>query len=392
MTNQKRFCQFCGKDISNLRANATICGSKKCTAAYQQYIKLRPKLPRFCEICGKNIDDLPSQRRICKDPNCISEQKRRKYKELTKEKSCEICGKIFDATPKQKLCPECRSKANNRALEKIKSMSTNAKTIKQEIRCKYCGEFVRYEDKKDLPRTKSVLNTGVCDKCKDLRKKQISKSMKANNKGKRRKGIKRIAFKIINFLSHIIKRLFKNIRKKYISLKIRRRMRINNPVFNKKVVEKIKNTTKKRRELGLIVTKKGSDSPLWRGGANLNRSIRIALRPWVFEKLREKDYICENCGSRGKELHVHHKVPLRDIIKIFLEKSGKTRKELNNINGSQEYLDFVNEIVKFHYDNPEVGIVVCHKCHNKIDKYYRRIKSYHHGKNKENKKNKSGKY
>lgn len=71
----ERKCKFCGCDISHLRANATICGSKECTAMYkkeQVKNKKNPK-PRFCEVCGKSIDNLPTQRKICKDPECIAE-------------------------------------------------------------------------------------------------------------------------------------------------------------------------------------------------------------------------------------------------------------------------------------------------------------------------------
>ena len=81
-------CKYCGCDISHLRANATICGSRECTNAYRRELKSKPKEPRTCEICGTSIDDLPGQRRICKNPECEAEQKRRKYAQALKEKIC----------------------------------------------------------------------------------------------------------------------------------------------------------------------------------------------------------------------------------------------------------------------------------------------------------------
>ena len=398
MSKEKRVCQFCGKDISDLKANATICGSKECTTAYKKWKKNLPKIPRFCEICGENIDNLPGQRRICKNPECIAEQKRRKYKELTKEKTCVECGRKFDATQKQSLCPKCREKSAKKHLDDIKRLMSEAEIIQQEIRCKYCGELIKYKSVRDTPKTKSTLFTGVCEVCKKKNRKRISESMKGNTrgKGKRKPRVKlktsRIKLLLVFlkiFLKKLINLLPKKFKKFYSRYKLKRRMKMNNPVFNRETIEKIRKTTKTRREQGIITTKKGSESPLWKGGAELSRSIRIALRPWVADQLKEKDYTCEECKTRGGELHVHHQIPLRDIIKMFLEKSGKTREYLNKIKGSPEFLSFVDEVVKYHYDNPSVGKVVCYICHNKIDNHYRRLTPYKkHGKNKKNKKKK----
>ena len=40
-----------------------------------------------------------------------------------------------------------------------------------------------------------------------------------------------------------------------------------------------------------------------------------------------------------------------------------------------------DEIIKYHFNNENIGIVVCPECHSIIDNYYHRLTHYKHHKN-----------
>lgn len=148
-----RICRFCGKDISDKKSNATICGDPKCKCAYDKWMKIRPRMPRFCEVCGDPIDDLPGQRRICKKQSCIDEQKRRKYKTSLKEKICRKCGKTFIGTIKQTCCEDCRIHP------------TFTTKVTQTVVCSECGKPI--DTVKKGHSAKMVLEKGLCNECKE---------------------------------------------------------------------------------------------------------------------------------------------------------------------------------------------------------------------------------
>ena len=54
-----------------------------------------------------------------------------------------------------------------------------------------------------------------------------------------------------------------------------------------------------------------------------------------------------------------------------MEKENYTIEYINDIEGTDEYQEFINKIVKYHYDNDNIGIVLCPECHAKIDRQYR---------------------
>ena len=137
-------------------------------------------------------------------------------------------------------------------------------------------------------------------------------------------------------------------------------------MFNEEVRRKVSNTFKRKINNGELIYKKGKDNHNWKGGQNLNKSIRIELRHWVSELFEKYNYTCQRCGKTNTELHVHHIEPLRDIIEKYSKKYNITRE---NFIDNPNYKDFINDILQYHYNN-DIGIVVCPTCHQILDKYY----------------------
>ena len=149
------------------------------------------------------------------------------------------------------------------------------------------------------------------------------------------------------------------------------RMRQHNPMFDKNVSKKVAKTLKQRYKDGTIPKHFGKDNWNWKGNRNFNKAVRINLRKWVKEMFIKNNFTCQICGKNKGELHVHHIVPLRDIISNFMEKENYTIEYINVIEGTDEYQEFINKIVKYHYDNDNIGIVLCPECHTKMDRQYR---------------------
>lgn len=309
-----RKCIICGKDISHLKSNAKLCGDKKCEYAYAKIRKATKDDDRFCEICGDKINDLPRQRKICLKEECIRQQKIRKYHSALKTKICERCGNEFEGTYKQKLCPQCRG--NRKPLER--------KEIEVTLYCKYCKKPIGKEVRLMTILSSTEDYTFVCDECKQAHREETAE-----------------------------------------------RMRQHNPMFDKNVSKKVAKTLKQRYKDGTIPKHFGKDNWNWKGNRNFNKAVRINLRKWVKEMFIKNNFTCQICGKNKGELHVHHIEPLRDIISNFMEKENYTIEYINDIEGTDEYQEFINKIVKYHYDNDNIGIVLCPECHAKIDRQYR---------------------
>lgn len=309
-----RKCIICGKDISHLKSNAKLCGNKKCENAYAKIRKATKDDDRFCEICGDKINDLPRQRKICLKEECIRQQKIRKYHSALKTKICERCGNEFEGTYKQKLCPQCRE--NRKPLER--------KEIEVTLYCKYCKKPIGKEVRLMTILSSTEDYTFVCDECKQAHREETAE-----------------------------------------------RMRQHNPMFDKNVSKKVAKTLKQRYKDGTIPKHFGKDNWNWKGNRNFNKAVRINLRKWVKEMFIKNNFTCQICGKNKGELHVHHIEPLRDIISNFMEKENYTIEYINDIEGTDEYQEFINKIVKYHYDNDNIGIVLCPECHAKMDRQYR---------------------
>lgn len=377
-----RTCKYCGCDISHLRANATICGSRECTNAYRRDLKHKKKEPRYCEVCGKSIDDLPGQRKICLDPECIAEQKRRKYAAAKKEKICKKCGKTFLGTVKQTCCEKCR---NNR------DHSSGFEVIQQTIVCEKCGKILKVVEKKKTGGVKDTLAEGVCEECKEKTRLESSKRMKEDNPmfnidTRIKVSMTKSAQMGGKLLTEEETREKLTKRDQHISEtpeETSLRMKLYNPMFSLVTRAKVSDTFKEKISNGEIVYKKGPEHHLWKGNRTFNKAVRIELRNWVKQKFEEVNYTCQRCRKTHTELQVHHLEPLRDIIQKFLDKHNYTIEYINSIEGTKEYFSLIKEIARYHEDNMQIGLVVCPECHNKIDSYYKR-KTHE---NKENNKN-----
>jgi len=66
-----------------------------------------------------------------------------------------------------------------------------------------------------------------------------------------------------------------------------------------------------RRERSKQFTRRGAESHFWKGGVTENR---VAIGAWTragAPQIHEKfDYVCQECGDRGGQLHAHHILPV----------------------------------------------------------------------------------
>ena len=72
---EKRYCLYCGKDISDRQLSAKICDNPECEKMrqHEKYLENKNgknKKHRICMICGCDISNLPSQSKICKKEEC----------------------------------------------------------------------------------------------------------------------------------------------------------------------------------------------------------------------------------------------------------------------------------------------------------------------------------
>lgn len=334
-----------------------------------------------CIICGKDI----SHSRRLKTCGCSEcEKVYRKYKyDIPKEKICRDCGKIYLGTDKSIVCPECKEISLN---------NKKFKQIEQQVICKDCGKIIKTQIKNITNNIPEIVYE-LCDDCKLNHKKEFSKNASKRMKENNPMFDEEISIKVGNTLRKLYEekcleqglipkeRPIKRDSNKSIETKeeLIERMKEHNPMQNKDSVEKMKQTTKERILSGEIKYKRGKEHPLYKGNRTLGRHIRLNLSKWIKEQLDKSNYTCQLCGKTNTELHVHHNEPLRNIINNFLKKYNTTNEDILN----DEILlnKFTDDIIKYHYNNKNIGIVVCPDCHNIIDKYYNRLTHYKHHKN-----------
>lgn len=377
--DENRQCLYCNTNIGYKKLSAKICDNIECVKKLQADIKKNPikNIKRNCIICGCDISMLPSQSKTCTNPECKKEKLRQNYKLHRYVKKCSICGIEFEGTQKQKVCEHCKKNSSKRRIENI------TKT-EQKVFCKQCGELIRTELKNNVRHIPDVIYE-LCNTCNKIHKQQIYKEssnrMKLNNpmfNEDIRKKVGNTQRK--NYVKHCYdlgiipndRNIKKDIKETYEESIIR--MKTNNPMFNKKTVEKMKQTLQKHIQDGTVTYKHGVDSPLWKGNRLLNKSVRIALRHWVKQMFEKYEYTCQVCGKQHTELHVHHIEPLRDIITKFLIKYNYTTEYIQSQDGTNIYDEFIQDIVQYHLNNDNIGIVVCPECHYEMDKYYNKKK------------------
>ena len=106
----------------------------------------------------------------------------------------------------------------------------------------------------------------------------------------------------------------------------------------------------------LSKSRKGSLSPLWKGGLT---TLKIILRnsclynQWRLKCMIRDDFKCQTCGQIGGKLEVHHK---KSLMKL-LEESHNCLPLLSRLDAAFVYSPTWN------VGN---GITLCEKCHKKI--------------------------
>lgn len=373
-----RKCIICGEDISHLRSHAKLCGKKTCENAYRKIRKKQPKVKRYCIICGEDITHLAPQRKICDKIECRKTHSRNHYQSHLIEKTCSKCGKIFFGTGKQVCCDVCSKKKD-----------ILYETIERPILCKYCGKIITYETVNKTYKTNPEGKPKVCDECKKNTYIRFSNRMKVLNPSfdpeiATKSGNKRREIYEQKCISKgevpKPKYVYKGESKEEMVL----RMKTNNPMHNPESRNKMIKTLTSKYENGEIVKHFGKDNWNWKGNRNFNYAVRTSLRKWVREMMEKQNFICEKCGKNKTELHVHHLIPLRDIINNTLNELNLTLENLRDIEGTTEYFSIIQQIVDYHYNTENVGIVVCPECHTLLDKFYRR-KTHENRKNYKNK-------
>lgn len=94
-----------------------------------------------------------------------------------------------------------------------------------------------------------------------------------------------------------------------------------------------------RRENAKRYTLRGEASNFWKGGTVSERGLIAAWTRQIAPQVHQKfDYICQQCGVRGGELHAHHLVPV-----------------------------FADESLAYEFDNL---ISVCKRCHEDIHSHH----------------------
>lgn len=332
-----------------------------------------------CVICGK---DITKSRRLktCGCEVCKKEYKHLHYKEALKEKTCLCCGQTFLGTGKANYCESCKLKRRKRKVYE---------KIKQNVICQSCGKIIRIQYK-NLTKTIPENVYEFCDICKQHIKKRnaenSSKRMKQNNPMKNKDVVKKVS--TTNRKNYEKKCQEKGITPKTYTPRdpnkpketkedTIRRMKLHNPMKNSESVEKMKNTLKQHLESGQVQYKRGSKHPLYKGNRPLNKQVRDKLSDWIKSQLKNANFTCQLCGKTKTTLHVHHNTPLSKIIDIFLEKYNiRTTEEKNDLLKNEKILEqFIQDIIKYHNEAKDIGIVVCRDCHNKIDKCYHKPKN-----------------
>lgn len=283
---------------------------------------------------------------------------------------CRDCNNLLELTntSKKKICDECREK----------NFKNHFKTIiKQNILCKKCGSVIKTISKKGSKAKTEIVGNWVCSTCKKEGKFQTVERevlCKRCNSFIKKEFVKK---------THETKN--KNLKELCCSCKeeIKRincinnsnRMKENNPMKQKNVVEKVKTTLKEKINRNELKYKKGEEHYLYKGNRTFGLECRSKLyKTWIFPILERDCFSCVLCKSNA-ELQVHHIFPLRDIIKTIFEKNKVEFKSayFTREKDKELFEKLLNEVVLFH--TIDMGITVCKTCHSKIDKFYKvRIK------------------
>ena len=346
-------CENCRKStsyINLIQGYDTLC--KECRFALSH--------TRICEICNNTFISRDSRSICCDNPKCKKLLGHIKYKNNIVECICKNCNLTYNATTKQskEYCSKC--------IKKIKPINYKNKVIQKRC-CHYCKKVLITVEKNVTRKIPEYLYILTCDECKQLLRKQYSDKMKLNNPSYEHPltldeyNIKQKEKEYYNSEEYKLQKSKET--KEYLS----NRMKENNPMYNKCTRKKVGDTLKRKYKNGQIRKHYGKDHWNYTGTRSINGYIRLCLGDWRKSNLIRTDYTCEYCHIRGGTLHIHHIIPLREIINIGINELNLNVDELEFRNDNYQKLE--NWILKYHNEH-NIGLVVCRKCHAKIDEKY----------------------
>lgn len=335
-----------------------------------------------CRDCGKDVLVSNDSRKILCD-DCKTKSQKNHFKHFIVQKIiCPECGEVLSTQIKKGTkakefikrawrCDKCKNKANE------KNKFTRKKI------CKICGKIIKETRLNGTYQLKKDDEYIICVECKNTIQ-NINKKREKVKKCIEKSHIYMVFDKDIRDLTldecnEIIKRYDEdNVKRKNINSEESRkrtslRMKLNNPMKRKEVVEKVLKTREENIKNGILVYKRGSQHHLYKGLGTFNHECRKQLyQCWIKPILERDEFKCKLCGETHN-LQVHHILPLRKIIDIVLARHNIYEKTHNFNREKYENFDqLVDEVIKEH--KLEYGITVCKRCHEKIDFRYRPYK------------------
>lgn len=313
-----------------------------------------------CIFCEELFEYITERQQHCKKPECRKAWNRLKHQERRKNKTCKKCGKIFSPEfgESNEYCSNCRSLI---ILPKIYN------TYIQQVKCRQCGKILETNIKNLTHEPALEVFTKTCEECKQLNNDNTSYRMRINNPGYRGITLTESEYfqrQVDKEIERHEKQLFKEDRIKEARLQTSYRMKFNNPMHNTESKQKALNTVKLKN-----LSKNHDQEPK----VNIRENIRSFLGKWRKLNLDRANYTCEICGTKNVPLQVHHKtIKYKDIF-------YQCCRELNIkpstiIYHSEDYYKVKEAVLNYHFQHPDLGLVVCDDCHKDLDLYYKKKK------------------
>jgi 5-methylcytosine-specific restriction endonuclease McrA len=117
-------------------------------------------------------------------------------------------------------------------------------------------------------------------------------------------------------------------------------------------------TKKKMSDKAKRRTKESNSN--WRGGVTPVRTIarRLLWQSWILPIMKRDLFICQDCGTKGVVMNVHHLVPYAKIQREIVAKHPEY-----DLRKFEDRIEIASLIVQEH--KLEDGITLCVKCHKK---------------------------
>lgn len=313
-------------------------------------------MKKICKHCNEEFSARINKMEYCKKQECRNAKAKFYYDTKMYHKECTMCHSEFEGNIRTILCDNCKQ---------FKPMlrRNGLKDVIQTMRCRRCyaemGTIV-----KKMTKTFEDGAFYLCVECRSASSKARSESKMGEKNPNYNPNKSYIVIKKER-PNGTFARLTYYPSKETID-KCRARMSAKNPMHNSETVDKMKETTKSRRNQGMYINsyRKGALSPLWKGNKSAYALIRIRVRWWSKENMIRTNFTCEVCNASKCYLEVHHNEPLRDIIQKFITKPLNEYDVL-----SPEFDNLTESISNYHKSTCNLGTVVCKTCHSKIDKF-----------------------